>query len=257
VRGEGVKGFRLYLPPDESNDAAEIEAELSAEDLEHIGTLPRFFARMEELFLHLTRHWLRLVEESDDANRSRWPMHRTWAQLREAFGTLAGVPPLDDEKRRLVRGARYRGRMRLLRRMEAGVIRSLEVEDASPTSTALITLQRWMERIAEKEVDRITAKCRRFQEQGKPIPQWVRTGMDERFRRVEQMEQRIQMLLGIFASHGVLPLEFKPAYSVGDLLTQHLDELEQEAERKGGVLQTLSDHFAKIYRIAPVMPVAA
>lgn len=28
-----------------------------------------------------------------------------------------------------------------------------------------------------------------------------------------------------------LPLEFKPAYSVGDLLTQHLVELEQEAER--------------------------
>ena len=39
--------------------------------------------------------------------------------------------------------------------------------------------------------------------------------MDERLRRVKQIEQRIQMLLGIFASHGVLPLEFKPAYSVG------------------------------------------
>jgi hypothetical protein len=46
----------------------------------------------------------------------------------------------------------------------------------------------------------------------------------------------------------VLALEFKPAYSVGDLLTQHLDELEQEAERKGGVLQSLSDHFAKVYK---------
>jgi hypothetical protein len=53
----------------------------------------------------------------------------------------------------------------------------------------------------------------------------------------------------------VLPLEFKPAYSVGDLLTQHLDELEEEAERKGEVLQTLSDHFAKIYKVAP--PLAA
>jgi hypothetical protein len=115
--------------------------------------------------------------------------------------------------------------------MEAGVIRSLEVEDASPTSTALMTLQRWIERIAEKEVERITAKCRRYQEQGKAIPSWVRTGMDERFRRVEQMEQRVQMLLGVFASHGVLPLEFKPAYSVGDLLLQHLESLEQEAER--------------------------
>jgi protein-S-isoprenylcysteine O-methyltransferase Ste14 len=102
-----------------------------------------------------------------------------------------------------------------------------------------MTLQRWVERIAEKEVERITAKCRRYQEQGKPVPVWVRAGMDERFRRVEQVEQRVQMLLGIFASHGVPPLEFKPAYSVGDLLLQHLDVLEQEAEEKGGVQQLL------------------
>ena len=44
----------------------------------------------------------------------------------------------------------------------------------------------------------------------------------------------------------MLPLEFKPAHSVGDLLTQHLNELEQEAERKGGVLQVLSDHFGSV-----------
>ena len=250
LKREGAKGFRLYAPPEEEDPDEEVEAEMSAEELQHIGTLPRFFARMEERFLHLTRHWLRLVEESEDANRSRWPMHPTWQQLREAFGTLAGVPPLDDEKRTLVRGARYRGRMRLLRRMEAGVIRSLEIEDASPTSTALMTLQRWMERVAEKEVDRITAKCRRYQEKGKPIPKWVRAGMDERFRRVEQVEQRVQMLLGIFASHGVLSLEFKPAYSVGDLLVQHLEALEQEAEAKGGVQQLLADHFAKVYKVS-------
>jgi hypothetical protein len=139
--------------------------------------------------------------------------------------------------------------------MEAGVIRSLEVEDASPTSTALVMLPRWIERVAEKEVERITAKCRRYQAQGKPIPRWVRAGMDERFRRVEQIEQRVQMLLGIFASHGVLPLEFKPAYSVGDLLLQHLDALEKEAEKKGGVQQVLADHFAKVYKVS--MPLAA
>jgi hypothetical protein len=133
--------------------------------------------------------------------------------------------------------------------MEAGVIRSLEVEDASPTSTALMRLQRWMVRIAEKEVERITAKSRRYREQNKPIPAWVRAGMDERFRRVEQVEQRVQMLLGIFASHGVLPLEFKPVYSVGDLLLQHLDILEQEAEEKGGVQQVLADYFAKVYKL--------
>jgi hypothetical protein len=115
-----------------------------------------------------------------------------------------------------------------------------------------------MERIAEKEVERITTKCRRYQEQGKPVPAWVRAGMDERFRRVEQIEQRVQMLLGIFASHGVLPLEFKPAYSVGDLLLQHLDALEQEAEEKGGVQQVLADHFAKVHKVSmPLLKLAA
>src|SRR5262249_53432583 len=118
------------------------------------------------------------------------------------------------------------------------------------TSTALMTLQRWMERIAEKEVERITAKCRCYQEQGKQIPRWVRAGMDERFRRVEQVEQRGQMLLGVFASHGALPLEFKPAYSEDDLLLQRLEALEQEAEEKGGVQQVLADHFAKVYKVS-------
>jgi hypothetical protein len=45
--------------------------------------------------------------------------------------------------------------------------------------------------------------------------------MDERFGRVEQIEQRIQMRLGIFVSHSVLPLEFKPAHSLGDTRFQH------------------------------------
>jgi hypothetical protein len=96
----------------------------------------------------------------------------------------------------------------------------------------------------------ITARCLRHQVQGKFLPRKVQMAIDERFRRVEQMEQRVQMLVGIFASHRVLPLEFKPAYSVRDLLLQHLDELEQVAERKGGVLQALSDHFAKVYKVS-------
>jgi hypothetical protein len=49
---------------------------------------------------------------------------------------------------------------------------------------------------------------------------------------------------------GVLPLEFKPAYSVGDLLLQHLDALEQGVEEKGGVQQMLGDHFAKVYKVS-------
>jgi hypothetical protein len=66
---------------------------------------------------------------------------------------------------------------------------------------------------------------------------------------VEQVEQRVQLPLGVFASHGVLPLEFKPISSVGDLLVQHLDGLLQEAEEKGGVQQVLADNFAKVYEV--------
>jgi hypothetical protein len=257
LRREGAKGFKWYAPPEEDDDEAEIEAELSAEELQHIGTLPRFFARINELVQFLTQHWLRLVEDTGSANRSRWPMHPTWQQLREAFGTLTGVSPLEDEKRTLVRGARYRGRMRLLHRLALGVVKSLEVEDASPISAALMTLQQWMERVVEKEVARITAKCQRCQEHQGSVPRWVERGMRERFSRAEKLEHRVRMLLGIFSGKGVLPLEFKPAHSVGDLLIQHLNELEQEAGRKGGVQQTFADHFARVYHTSTSLQQAA
>jgi hypothetical protein len=45
-------------------------------------------------------------------------------------------------------------------------------------------------------------------------------------------------------------LEFKPSYTVGNLVMQGLDALEQEAEEKGGVQHVLADHFAKNYRIS-------
>jgi len=61
----------------------------------------------------------------------------------------------------------------------------------------------------------------------------------------------VQMLLGVCAARGVLPLEFKPAHSVGDLLLQHLDELEREAEERGGVGAVLAAHFARAYKVRP------
>jgi hypothetical protein len=203
---------------------------------------------MDELVLVLTQHWLRLVEDNGSANRSRWPTHLTWQALREQFTVVAQAHPLEEDQCKLVRGSRYSGRNRILRRLALGVVKSLEVEDASPTSVALLTLQRWVEKVVEKEVARITAKCQRYQERQGSVPRWVERGMGERFSRAERLEHRVQMLLGVFSAKGVLPLEFKPAYSVGDLLTQHLDELEQEAERKGGIAQMLADHFLKVYK---------
>lgn len=74
--------------------------------------------------------------------------------------------------------------------------------------------------------------------------------MGARLARVEQVRHRMQMLLGIFSARGVLPLHLKPAHNVADLLLQHLDDLEAEAEEKGGLTKVLTDHFAKVYKVS-------
>jgi len=250
LRREGAKGFRLYREPDAGDDADAIEAELAAENLPHIGTLPRLFAYMDPLWKHLTYHTLRLVEPSTSANRSRWPMQPTWAQLRDDFSRLADCTPLEDGQQELVRGMRFEGKSRLLRRMLLGVIASLELEDASPTSAALAALSRWVNEAARREAERAAARRARYLARYGWVPRWVERGMGEREAHVRQMRHRVQMLLGIFSARGVLPLELKPAHSVGDLLVQHLDDLEREAEDKGGLDQVLADHFAKAYKVA-------
>lgn len=81
------------------------------------------------------------------------------------------------------------------------------------------------------------------------VLRWVQTGMGARLERAKQVKHKVQMLLGIFAARGVLPLEFKPTYTVADLLEQHILDLEGEADEKGGVGQVLLDHFAKVYKV--------
>jgi hypothetical protein len=81
----------------------------------------------------------------------QWEMEESWlvvsaSTMREQFGAVLQAQPLDDDQRRLVRGCRYSRKNRLVRRMALRVVKSLEVEDASPTSAALMTLQRWMEK---------------------------------------------------------------------------------------------------------------
>ena len=250
LRRAGIKGFKLYAETDAADEDAVINAELSAEELEHIGTLPRFFTHQVALWQHLTQHWLRLVVPDQQVNRSRWPMDPDWMLLHERYGPLANAEPLDAESQMIVRGARYTGKSRLLRRMLLGVVDSLEVEDASPASASLAAMQRWIERIATKEEVRANARQERYLKRYGSVPAWVEQGMGARLQRVEQVRHRVQMLLGIFAARGVLPLHLKPAYNVADLLLQHLDDLEVEAEQKGGVSQVVSDHFAKVYKVA-------
>jgi hypothetical protein len=250
LRREGVKGFKLYREPDSGDEEAAIDAELSAEELQHIGTLPRFFTHQEALWQHLCSHWLRLVLPDGQANRSRWPLDSTWALLQEDYARLATAEPLDEVAKAVVRGARYAGKSRLLRRMLLGVVDSLEVEDASPTAASLRALHHWIEKVAAREAERANVRRASYQAKYGSVPEWVEQGMGARLQRVEQVRHRVQMLLGIFSARGVLPLHLKPAYNVADLLLQHLDDLEAEAEQNGGLSQVLAGHFAKVYKVA-------
>jgi hypothetical protein len=255
LRRSGTTGFRLHTGPDAEDDEATIDAELAAEELPHLGTLPRFFRYQEALWRYLTTHWLRVVEDDGTTNRSRWPMQATWALLRDEFGRVAGVEPLSDAAQQVVRGARYSGKSRILRRLLLGVTSSLEVEDASPAAAGLAELQRWSERVAAQEAERSAARRARYLEKYGSVPPWVERGMAAHLERAKQVRHRVQMLLGIFAARGVLPLHLKPAHSVGDLLVQHLDDLADEALAKGGLDQVLLDHFAKAYKISTLREV--
>jgi hypothetical protein len=53
--------------------------------------------------------------------------------------------------------------------------------------------------------------------------------------RPERVRHRLQTLLGVFDAHGVTAQQIKPVVSVADLVGQHLDALEAEAEEKGAL----------------------
>ncbi len=155
-----MKSFRLAPGSDGSDADAEdldlqVAAELSAEELPHLATFPKLFAHADAFFQHLTAHWLRLTTPGRGKIRSRWPTDPTWEALRRNFGVLVGAPPLDAEARELVRTHHYEGRQRLLRRMAFGVVKALEVQDASVASASLRQLG---ELIAAKEEKRLEAR---------------------------------------------------------------------------------------------------
>ncbi|MGO8949736.1 MAG: hypothetical protein ACLQUY_19200 [Ktedonobacterales bacterium] len=215
---------------------AQIEAELSAEEVPHLATFPKLFEHHEALFQQLTTHWLRLTTPGSGTVPSRWPTDPTWEALRRDFGRLASAPPLDENARELVRTHRYEGRQRLLRRMALGVIKALEVQD---TSVASASLRQLAELVTTKEAHRLQARKEAILKREGTVPSWVEAGMGTGMEHPEKVRHLIQMLLGIFAAHGVLALGDKPIHSAGNLLTQHLDLLEAVAEDKGGVGQVL------------------
>jgi hypothetical protein len=82
-----------------------------------------------------------------------------------------------------VRGMRFEGKSRLLRRMLLGVIASLELEDASPTSAALAAISKWVDEAARREAERADARRARYLARYGRVPAWVEKGMGEREAR--------------------------------------------------------------------------
>jgi hypothetical protein len=276
---EAVASLKLAPESDAEDTDADIEAELSAEDLPNVGTLPKLFAHLDAIFQHLSYHWLRLVTPSDTQVRARWPLDPTWALLRREFGRFTAAPPLSPEALGVVRGARYRGRARLLRKMANGLLNSLEVEDTSVASASLTAIQlhaaKWeeaMRRRAEKEAERLAGRRARLLtalEQSEGLDQIaedelrarlavIEEGRGVALEQAERVRHRLQTLLGVFDAYRVTARQIKPVVSVGDLIEQHLEALEAEAEEKGGISQLLQDHFQKLYKVsAPLSQFAA
>jgi hypothetical protein len=268
---EAVTSLKLAPESDAEDTEADIEAELSAEDLPHVGTLPKLFAHLDAIFQHLSYHWLRLVTPSATQVRARWPLDPTWALLRQQFGRLGATPPLSPSALAVVRGARYRGRARLLRKMANGLLNSLEVEDTSVASASLTAVQlqaaKWeeaMRRRAEKESERLNTRRARLlakmdastgldriaEEELRAKLAVIEEGRGVAPERAERVRHRLQTLLGVFDAYGVTAQQIKPVASVADLLRQHLEALEAEAEEKGGIAQLLHDHFQKLYKVS-------
>jgi len=267
---EAVTSLKLAPESDAEDTDADIEAELSAEELPHVGTLPKLFTHLDAIFQHLSYHWLRLVTPSATRVRARWPLDPTWTLLRREFGRLAAAPPLPLNALTVVRGARYRGRARLLRKMANGLLNSLEVEDTSVASASLTAIQlqeaKWeeaMRRRAEKEAERLNARRARLLaklEASEGLDQFgeadlraklavIEEGRGVALERPECVRHRLQTLLGVFDAYGVTAQQIKPVVSVADLVAQHLEALEAEAEEKGGITQLLHDHFQKLYKV--------
>jgi len=271
---EAVTSLKLAPESDAEDTDADFEAELSAEELPHVGMLPKLFAHLDAIFQHLSYHWLRLVMSSATKVRARWPLDPTWALLRREFGRLADAPPLSPDALAVVRGARYRGRARLLRKMANGLLNSLEVEDTSVASASLTAIQlqatKWeeaMRRRAEKEAERLQSRRARLLAQLEHTEGLDQVAEDElrarlavieegrgvALERPDRVRHRLQTLLGVFDAYGVTARQIKPVVSVADLVEQHREALETEAVEKGGVAQLLHDHFQKLYKVsAPV-----
>jgi hypothetical protein len=262
LRREGVKGFRLYAKPEMSDPDDVIDAEIEAEDLPHIHSVRKALRWAGRIWEYLTKRWLRLTVATDDPNRGRWPEHPTWTALRDGFAPLAlREAELPEHSLDLVRATRYTGYRRLLDRMAAGVLTTLEAMDTDP-GAALVSYVAYLHRIAgriKRSQNRRAAAWRRKEQEAAclgavPLMPDVRLGLGARLEsstRVEKRAQLLDMALGVFTSAGVVHLRVQREADVanlGDLMLYSLDDLEEIAAEKGGIRQLLDEKWRKVYK---------
>jgi hypothetical protein len=161
----------------------------------------------------------------------------------------------------LVRAVRYTGYRRLLDRMAAGVLTTLEAMDTDP-GAALVSYVAYLARIAgriKRSQKRRAAAWRRKEQEGMrlggvPFMPDVRLGLGARLdtpTRAEKRAQLLHMALGVFTSAGVVHLQVQREADVsnlGDLLLYSLDDLEEIAVEKGGIHQLLDEKWRKVYQ---------
>jgi hypothetical protein len=263
LRRDGVKGFRLYAKPEMSDLDEVIDAEIEAEDLPHVHSVRKALHWAGRIWEYLTKRWLRLTIPTDDPNRGRWPEHPTWAALRDGFAPLAlHEAELPERSLDLVRAARYTGYRRLLDRMAAGVLTTLEAMDTDP-GAALVSYVTYLTRIAgriKRRQNKRAAAWRRREVEAtqlgfpSPLTPDVRRGLGTRLdtpTRAEKRAQLLNMALGVFTSVEVVHLRVQREADVsnlGDLLLYSLDDLEEIAAQKGGIRQLLDEKRRKVYR---------
>ncbi|HEV8191232.1 MAG TPA: hypothetical protein VGP82_07080 [Ktedonobacterales bacterium] len=158
--------------------------------------------------------------------------------------------------------ARYTGYRRLLDRMAAGVLTTLEAMGTDP-GAALVSYVGYLARIAgriKRQQNQRAAAWRRKEHEairlGLPPPLLpdVRRGLGARLdtpTRAEKRTQLLDMALGVFSSAGVVYLRVQREADVsnlGDLLLYSLDDLEEIAAEKGGVQQLLDEKWRKVYK---------
>ena len=245
----GIKGFRLATKQELTDPDEVIEAELEAEDLPSIGTVRKALHWAGQVWLYLTKRWLRLVEPHNDTNRGRWPMHPTWRVLREGFAQALVRAPLPDAQLALVRVERHTGYQRLLDRMAVGVLSALDLADTDPGAVAGAWLAS-MHRLAHAIRDKQEARHAKWRRRGQPAraEEVRRHGMGASLDRLQKVEELLGMALGVFTSAGVVRATLTDVGSVAELLSVMLEDFEALARQKGGMAQLLFDKRCKVYK---------